>query len=58
MLPRTLVQDAFSWQGDRVLSNFGTVVSEEELFNPTPAWAAFTGNEMHRGVSVVEETEG
>jgi len=44
--------DAFSWQGDRVLSNFGTVVKQTPLFDPTPAWADFAGNEMHRGIYV------
>lgn len=42
--------DNFSWQGDRIVANFGRVTSSEVLFNPAPAWAAFNTSEFHRAV--------
>jgi len=44
--------DDFSWQGDRVVANFGSVVSSRTLFDPAPAWALFSGSEFHKGVSL------
>ena len=44
--------DGFSWEGDRVLSNFGYAGWSTRLFEPTPAWAAFPLSEFHRGVRV------
>ena len=45
--------DGFSWQGDRIIANFGKVVSSQVLFDPAPAWAAFNGSEFHKGVRLV-----
>ena len=42
--------DNFSWQGDRIVANFGTVVSSRTLFDPAPDWAVFSGSEFHKGV--------
>ncbi|KAL1522388.1 hypothetical protein AB1Y20_017378 [Prymnesium parvum] len=39
--------DDFSWQGDRIISNFGTVTSSKKLFDPAPPWAC---GELHKGV--------
>ena len=45
--------DNFSWQGDRIVSNFGTAVASEVLFDPAPEWAAFNTSEFHKGVRLV-----
>jgi hypothetical protein len=45
--------DGFSWEGDRIIANFGSVVSSQVLFDPAPAWAAFSGSEFHKGVRLV-----
>jgi len=42
--------DNFSWQGDRIVADFGTVVSSKVLFDPAPSWATFSGSEFHKGV--------
>lgn len=42
--------DGFSWQGDRIVANFGSVAASHTLFDPAPAWAAFAGSEFHKGV--------
>ena len=30
--------DGFSWQGDRIVANFGSVAASHTLFDPAPAW--------------------
>jgi len=44
--------DNFSWQGDRIVANFGTVRSSRVLFDPVPDWAAFEDSEFHKGVQL------
>ena len=44
--------DGFSWQGDRIVANFGSVAASRTLFDPAPSWAAFAGSEFHKGVSL------
>ena len=44
--------DGFSWQGDRIIANFGSVAASRTLFDPVPDWAAFAGSEFHKGVSL------
>lgn len=44
--------DGFSWQGDRIIANFGSVAASRTLFDPAPGWAAFAGSEFHKGVSL------
>ena len=44
--------DGFSWQGDRIVANFGSVAASRTLFDPVPGWAAFDGSEFHKGVSL------
>jgi len=41
--------DNFSWQGDRIIANFGTVLSSKVLFDPAPEWAV---GEFHKGVEL------
>ena len=45
--------DGYQWQGDRVMTNFGTVNTSSILFNDPPSWANCTGSEFHKGVSLV-----
>ena len=45
--------DNFSWEGDRIIANFGKAVASKVLFDPAPAWAEFDGSEFHKGVYVV-----
>ena len=40
-------------EGDRIVSNFGTAVASEVLFDPAPEWAAFNTSEFHKGVRLV-----
>ena len=40
---------AASKQGDRIISNFGTVLSSKVLFDAVPAWAC---GELHKGVTL------
>lgn len=44
--------DNFSWQGDRIVANFGSVVASRTLFDPAPSWATFAGSEFHKGVEL------
>lgn len=49
------VSDGFSWQGDRVVANFGSKPQTRALFDPAPAWAAFDSSEFHKGVLLTME---
>lgn len=44
--------DDFSWEGDRIIANFGSVVSSKVLFDPAPEWASFPTSEFHKGVAL------
>ena len=47
--------DEFSWQGDRIIANFGGKAQSRSLFDPAPAWAAFDSSEFHKGVLLTME---
>lgn len=47
--------DDFSWQGDRIIANFGGKPQTRVLFDPAPAWAAFDSSEFHKGVLLTME---
>jgi len=42
--------DGFQWQGDRIISNAGSLLDHTVLFDPVPSWAAFEESEFHKGV--------
>ena len=50
--------DGFSWQGDRIVANFGSAPETRVLFDPAPEWAAFDGSEFHKGVELTLTVDG